>query len=86
MKIDCDVLSLANESTADVMLLNSPEAVVPLRTTRAPRGGEVHEAAKAVWHVERMNDNIGQMERTLVFAYICALKWSASKNARRPSR
>jgi hypothetical protein len=45
--MDLDELSLANEFKADVMVLNSPEAVVPLRTIRAPLGGEVRDIAKA---------------------------------------
>ena len=47
IKIDLEDLSLGKELTAAEMVLNSPEAVVPERTTIAPEGGTVRVAAKA---------------------------------------
>lgn len=53
-----DDISLGNELTAAVMVLNPPDVVVPTRTIRAPVGGEVREAARAVWYAERRNPTI----------------------------
>lgn len=47
MKIDLEELSWGKELTAAETVLNSPEAVVPKRTTTAPGGGAVWIAAKA---------------------------------------
>lgn len=46
--MDNGELSLGNEFMAAVIVLNSPETVVPARTTIAPEGGEVREAARAI--------------------------------------
>lgn len=52
MKMDLDELSLGSEATAEATVLNSPEVVVPARTTIAPDGGEVRDAARTVWQNE----------------------------------
>lgn len=46
MKIDRAELSFGREASAALIVLNSPDVVVPARTTMAPEGGEVREAAK----------------------------------------
>jgi len=43
----CELLSLGSEATASETVRNSPEFVVPARTTFAPAGGLVREAAQA---------------------------------------
>jgi hypothetical protein len=53
MKMERDELSLGNEFTAAMTVLNSPEDVVLERTTIAPGGGEVREAAIAAWQSKR---------------------------------
>jgi hypothetical protein len=45
--MDLEELSLGKELTAAEMVSNSPAAVVPGRTTTAPEGGTVRDAAKA---------------------------------------
>ena len=47
IKIDLEDVSLGKELTAAETVLNSPESVVPERTTAAPGGGTVRVAAKA---------------------------------------
>lgn len=46
MKIERAELSFGREASAALIVLNSPDVVVPARTTMAPDGGEVREAAK----------------------------------------
>jgi hypothetical protein len=45
MKIEREELSLGREATAEATVLYSPDVEVPARTTIAPEGGEVLEAA-----------------------------------------
>jgi hypothetical protein len=47
MNTERELLSLGNEFRAALMVANSPEVVVPSRTTIAPDGGVVREAARA---------------------------------------
>lgn len=46
MKIDRAELSFGREASAALIVLNSPDVVVPARTMMAPDGGEVREAAR----------------------------------------
>jgi hypothetical protein len=47
--MDLEELSLGKEATAEVRVLNSPDVLVPARTTIAPEGGDVREAAYTTW-------------------------------------
>lgn len=61
MKIEREELSLGSAATADATVLYSPEVDVPARTTIAPDGGEVREAASTAWH--RDNPMINEHKR-----------------------
>ena len=69
MKMERDELSLGSEFTAAMTVLNSPDAVDTARTTIAPEGGEMSEAARAAWQIERMT--IGNhAEKSILFVDI----------------
>lgn len=53
MKMDREELSFGREATAEETVLYSPVVVVPARTTIAPEGGEVREAASTAWQKAR---------------------------------
>jgi hypothetical protein len=65
-----DELSLGNEFTAAITVLNSPDVVVPARTTIAPEGGEIRKFARAAWHNERMTTSGHMLGRNTLFVCI----------------
>jgi len=75
-----DEPSSGNEFTAAEIVLNSPGDVVPARTTIAPEGGEVCEAARTAWQTDNMTIK-GQMKTDTCFLHIFAFNSLAEKNA-----